>query len=200
MELDQPAMRPLPSLPYQYGEWRKAKVSIDYHVDVFRHYYSVPYQLVHERVWVRVSATTVEIFHHNRRVASHVRSFIVGAHTTLAEHMPDSHRRHQEWTPSRIVRWAENTGPATAGLMESIMRSRPHPEQGYRSCLGILRLGQRYGGERLEAASTRALAVQAFSFRSVESILKTGLDRQPLKPSSPVQRRWVKWLRFLGGS
>ncbi|MGI8609481.1 MAG: Mu transposase domain-containing protein [Candidatus Dormibacteria bacterium] len=157
---------------------------MDYHLDVFRHYYSVPYQLVGEHVDVRVSATTVEVFRNSRRVASHARSFIVGGHTTLAEHMPDSHRRHQEWTPGRIVRWAENTGPATAALVEGIMRSRPHPEQGFRSCLGIFQLGRRYGRERLEAASTRALAVQAYSYRSVESILRTGLDRQPQPPRS----------------
>ena len=185
-ELDKPAMRPLPDRPYQYGQWKRLKVSIDYHLDVFRHYYSVPYQLVGERVDVRVSATTVEVFRNSRRVASHARSFIVGGHTTLAEHMPDSHRRHQEWTPGRIVRWAENTGPATAALVEGIMRSRPHPEQGFRSCLGIFQLGRRYGRERLEAASTRALAVEAYSYRSVESILRTGLDREP-QPPRPVQ-------------
>ena len=186
-ELDRPAMRPLPLLAYEYGEWKQLTVSsLDYHIDVLRWYYSVPHQLVGEKVDVRISATTVEVFYRHRRVASHARSFIVGGHTTVDEHMPASHRRHAEWTPSRIVHWAESTGPATAGLVETIMRSRPHPEMGFRSCLGIMRLGQRYGDDRLEAASIRALAAEALSYRSLESILRTGLDRQP-PPEAPTQ-------------
>ena len=186
-ELERPALRPLPQRPYEYATWRVARVNIDYHVEVDRHYYSVPYQLVGAQVDVRLTAHTVELLHRGRRVASHLHSDQRGRHTTEGAHMPESHRRHLEWTPSRIVRWAAETGPQTALLVGGVMESRPHPEQGFRSCLGIMRLGTRYGAARLEAASTRALAIKAFSYRSVESILKTGLDREPL-PTAPAER------------
>jgi transposase len=186
-ELERPVLRPLPTHRYEFALWKRAKVNIDYHVEVDHHYYSVAYQLVGQVCDVRLSAATVEIFLRGRRVASHVRSFQRGRHTTDPAHMPESHRRHQEWTPGRIISWAEKTGPATAKLAQGILESRPHPEQGYRSCLGIVRLGDRYGAERVEAACQRALAVRAFSYRSVESILKTGLDRQPLPPDRPVR-------------
>ena len=140
----------------------------------------MPYQLVGQRVDVRTSAVAVEVFHSGRRVASHLRSLVPGRHSTDPAHMPDSHRRHAQWTPSRIIAWAEQTGPNTAALAKEIMAARTHPEQGYRSCLGIIRLGDRYGSERLEAACARALAARALSYRSVESILSHGLDPQPL--------------------
>ena len=184
-ELDRPAMRPLPPARYEYADWLKAKVNIDYHIEVDRHYYSVPYQLVGEVVEVRLTASTVEILRRHRRVASHLRSFRRGYHTTDPAHMPAAHRRHLEWTPSRIEKWAEKTGPSTAELVRGVMQSRPHPEQGFRSSLGILRLGKEFGEDRLEAASRRALAIQSFSFHSVHSILKTGLDKQPLPTSMP---------------
>ncbi|MGH9094940.1 MAG: IS21 family transposase [Acidimicrobiales bacterium] len=191
-QLERPVMRPLPATRYEYGAWRLGlKVNIDYHIDADRHYYSVPYQLVGQRVDVRSSAATVEIFHSAKRVASHLRSRAAGRHTTDPAHMPDSHRRHAEWTPSRIIEWARKTGPATASLCEAIMEARRHPEQGYRSCLGIIRLADRYGTERLEAAAARALAARALSYRSVESILSHGLDAQPLgeKPTPRAHRR-----------
>jgi transposase len=186
-QLERPALKPLPEDRYEFGLWKQAKISIDYHVEVDRHYYSVPYQLVGQLCDVRLSAATVEIFRRGRRVASHLRSYQRGRHTTDPAHMPDSHRRHQEWSPGRILRWAEKTGPATAQLAQGILESRPHPEQGFRSCLGILRLGERFGAERVEAACQRALAVRAFSYRSVESILKSGLDRQPLPAQRPFR-------------
>ncbi|MHB1535295.1 MAG: IS21 family transposase [Acidimicrobiales bacterium] len=184
-EIDRPALRALPADRYEFALWRKAKVSIDYHIEVRseRHYYSVPYRLVGEVVDLRLSGGTVEVFHRNRRVASHVRKFTPG-YSTDAAHMPESHRRHAAWTPSRIISWAAQTGPATAKLTEAIMTARRHPEQGFRSCLGIVRLGGRYGEERLEAAAQRALAARAYSYRSVESILRAGLDRQALPDKS----------------
>jgi len=185
-ELDRPALRPLPAHRYEYAEWLGAKVHIDYHVEVDRHWYSVPYQLVGRHLDIRVTAGVVEVLHRGRRVASHPRSPKRGSFTTVHAHMPEAHRRHAEWTPGRIVAWAERTGPATAGLVAAIMASRPHPEQGFRSCLGIMRLGRRYGEGRLEAAAARALAIGAHSYRSVESILKAGLDRQPLPGAEPV--------------
>ena len=187
-ELDQPALRPLPATRYEFALWHKAKVNIDYHIEIRadRHFYSVPYRLVHESVDVRVSASVVEVFFRHRRVASHVRSYSPGF-TTDPAHMPESHRRHAEWTPSRIVNWARQTGPATAKLTEQIMAARPHPEQGFRSCLGIMRLGERFGHDRLEAACERALSARAFTYKSIESILKKGLDRQPLAPEIQVR-------------
>jgi hypothetical protein len=143
------------------------------HVELDRHYYSVPYQLVGERVDVRASARTIEVFARGRRVASHPRSSAIGRHTTETAHMPETHRRHLEWTPGRLVAWGEQTGPATGALVAAILASRPHPEQGFRSCLGIFRLGRRHGEARLEAAAGRALAAGAISYRSVDSSMRT---------------------------
>jgi transposase len=182
--LDRPALKPLPGARFTYGVWKRARVNIDYHIEVDHHYYSVPHRLIHERVEARVTATTVEVVHRGQRVASHARSYERGRHTTSAEHMPKAHRRHAEWTPSRIAHWASTVGPKTEELVRAIMAERRHPEQGYRSCLGILRLGKRYGEVRLEAACRRALVVRARSYRHVESILRHGLDRQP-DPTSP---------------
>jgi transposase len=179
-DLERPALRPLPAQPFEYGIWRRAKVNIDYHVELDHHYYSVPYGLVGETADARLSAATVEIFVRGRRVASHPRSHARYRATTLAAHRPESHRRHLEWTPGRLVAWGEQAGPATGRLVAELMARKPHPEQGYRSCLGILRLGRRYGGARLEAACARALAIGAPTYRSVESILRTGLDARPL--------------------
>lgn len=186
-ELDRPALRPLPPVPYEYATWKQAKVSIDYHVELDRHYYSVPYALTGERVDIRASARTIEVFARGRRVASHLRSAAAGRHTTESAHMPESHRRHLEWTPGRLVAWGEQTGPATGALVSAILHSRPHPEQGFRSCLGIFRLGRRHGEARLEAACARALTVGALSYRSVDSILKGGLDQAPLPEPPPVR-------------
>jgi transposase len=184
-QLDRPAMRPLPATRYEFATWTRAKVNIDYHIDRDRHYYSVPYQLVGQRVDVRLTEHTVEVFARGQRVASHRRSHLKGRHTTDPAHMPASHRAHLAWTPSRLIRWAERIGPATGELVALILDSRPHPEQGYRSCLGILRLARRYNDQRLEAACRRALVIGARSYRSVDSILSHGLDRAPLPGAGP---------------
>jgi len=180
LQLDRPALKPLPAERFVYAEWKHARVNVDYHVELEGHYYSVPHALVHERVELRYTGQTVEVYHRGGRVASHVRSNARGKHTTIPEHMPKAHQKHLEWTPSRLIRWGETIGPETRRLVEAILADRPHPEQGYRSCLGILRLARHYGAERLEAASKRALAIRARSYRDVASILKTGLDRVPL--------------------
>jgi transposase len=186
-DLERPVMAPLPANRYEFATWLLGvKVNIDYHVEFDRHYYSVPYQLVGQRVELRATGHTVEMFASARRVAAHLRSYRPGGHTTDPAHMSESHRRHAEWTPSRIVAWAAQTGPATAALAKAILESRRYPEQGYRPCLGIIRLGGRYGTERVEAAATRALAARALTYRSVESILRHGLDSQPL--THPPQR------------
>ena len=185
--LDQPALRPLPAERYQYGDWETHRVNIDYHVAFDDHWYSVPYPLVQQEVEVRATAATVEIFHRGIRVASHARSHVRYRATTVTEHRPKSHQRYLEWTPSRLVDWAAKIGPATAGVFEKIMASKPHPEQGYRSCLGMLRLGKEYSPTRLEAACRRALALHACSYPSVKSILKCNLDGLPIEPGTPPQ-------------
>jgi transposase len=183
--LDRPALRPLPAEPFVYGEWAVARVNIDYHVEIHRHYYSVPYTLIHEVMDARVSAATVELFHRGQRVAAHRRDDTPGRHTTNPAHMPKAHQHHLEWTPSRLIQWAETIGSQTAALVAAILADRPHPEQGYRSCLGLLRLSRRDGAARLEAACARALTVGVRSYRHVDSILKHGLDRLP--PPEPVE-------------
>jgi transposase len=183
--LDRPVLSPLPATPYVFATWKKARVSIDYHIEVERRYYSVPYQLVKHEVEVRLAERTVEVFHRSRRVASHRRAATVGHYTTVNEHMPRPHREYAEWTPQRLVGWAQKTGPATGELIAHILTSRRHPQQGFRSCLGILRLGKSYGDQRLEAACRRALRIGAASYKSIESILKHKLDQQPLPDKQP---------------
>jgi transposase len=176
--LDRPALRPLPATPYEYAEWKKATAGIDYHVEIERHYYSVPYQLAGRKLDVRMTSTVIEVFQKGARVASHCRSYLKGRHTTVPEHMPPSHRAYLSWTPERILRWAAKTGPSAARLAEAIMEAKAHPQQGFRAILGILRLAKSYGDERVDTACARALALNALSYRSVESILKNSLDRR----------------------
>jgi transposase len=183
--LEKPVLKPLPVNRFVFAEWKTARVNIDYHIEVDHHYYSVPYQLIHQKVEIRLTDTTVEVFLKGNRVASHLRSYTPGKYTTLSEHMPKSHQKHLEWTPSRLIHWAGTIGPQTQKLLAFILENRPHPEQGYRSCLGVLRLKERYTPERLEAACARALAFKAYSYKNVESILKKGLDQQPLATPSP---------------
>ena len=184
-QLDRPALRPLPAERYVFAEWKKARVNIDYHVEVERHYYSVPHALVGRQLDVRLTATTVECLYRGQRVASHVRSSLRGRHTTAEEHMPEKHRKMGQWSPERFTRWATTIGPHTATLIETVLRSRRHPQQAFRSCLGILRLANSYGEDRLEAAAARAVALGAHSYRSVESILKHRLDQ---RPSEQIER------------
>lgn len=179
--LDRPAMRPLPPTPYVYAEWKGVRAAFDYHVDVDGHYYSVPHALVGCELWARFSAATVEVFHRSVRVASHVRSYQRGVHTTLAEHMPRSHRAHAEWSPARLLHWGASIGVNTGAVVEHLLKSKPHPEQGYRTCLGLLSLARQYGQGRLEAASALAIKLRSPTRKSVLSILKTGRDqRQPV--------------------
>jgi transposase len=179
--LDKPALSPLPAERFDLSEWSKARVNLDYHVVFDRNYYSVPYQLVRESVEVRSTPATVEIFHKGKRVASHLRNRGDGQTVTNPEHRPRSHQEHMSWTPSRIVSWAQSIGPNTARMVERLMQDKPHPEMGYRACLGVIRLAKRYSNARLEAATRRALLTGACRYRSVESILKNSLDRQPME-------------------
>ena len=186
--LDKTALQALPGARYDFGLWRTARVNIDYHVEFERHYYSVPYRLTGETVEPRATAATLEIFHQGTRIASHARSGLPYRATTVAAHRPQSHRRHLEWAPSRSVEWAQTVGPCTAELFDKIIAAKPHPEMGFRSCLGILRLSSIYSPERVEAAARRAVKWKACSYRSLKSMLERGLDRvadEPLPPSLP---------------
>src|SRR3954447_4779800 len=176
-ELDRPHLKPLPAAPYAYAEWRLRRVGIDYHVEVEAHFYSVPYRFARSEVEVRLTSRTVEIFLKGERIAVHMRSSGNGKHTTAADHMPSSHRRYADWTIGRIRRDAALIGSATAALCDLILEQRPHPEQGFRSCLGILRLARPFGITRLEAAATRAIEIGALTYGSVRSILDHKLDR-----------------------
>ena len=184
-KIEKPALMKLPDNPYLFAEWKKATVNIDYHIEVNGHYYSVPCSLIHEKLDVRYTSKIVDIFFKSNLVASHVRNDMKGRHTTVNDHMPKSHQACMEWTPSRIINWAKTIGPSVADVVETILNSRAYPEQGYRSCLGILRLARRYSDGRLESASKRAIAIRGFSYKSVESILKTGLDLKEVIVSRP---------------
>ena len=177
-ELDRPQLKPLPAEPYVFAEWRARRVGIDYHVDVDGHYYSVPHRLARQQVEVRLTARTLEVFFKGERIAVHMRGGGKGKHTTIPEHMPSSHRRYADWTIERIQDEAARIGPATALLCDLVLQHRPHPEQGFRACLGILRLIRPYGTERLEAAASRALEIGARTYGSVKSILENNLDRR----------------------
>lgn len=177
--LDAPALRPLPASRYAIGRWKTVKVNIDYHVEFEGHYYSVPHRLVGAKLDVRVTGNLLECFASNQRVAGHAVSAVRGDFTTVAEHMPASHRAHREWTPAKLVAWGQRIGVSTAAVVTWQLERRPHPEQGYRACLGLLALVRKYSAERLEAACTRAMAIRAPTLRSVTNILKCGLDRQP---------------------
>jgi len=195
-KLDRPALKSLPLIPFPYAEWKKAKVNVDCHIELEGHYYSAPYQLAGKRLDVRYSARIVEIFHRGKRVASHKRNFKKGLHTTIDEHMPRAHREYLKWTPERLLNWAAKTGPACDSLARAIMNSRAHPQQGFRSVLGIMRLGKTYGDERLESACQKALEIKAKSLKSVKSILKNGLDKkvqtQSSQPMLPINHHNIR--------
>ena len=184
--LDKPQLKALPITPFVISTWLEATVNIDYHAAVEKHYYSVPYNYIHQRLQVRLTDTTVEFFDKSVRVAAHVRSFQCGKFTTVPEHRPKSHQRYLEWTPGRIIDWAKKIGPNCALAVQQVIASRPHPEQGFRSCLGIIRLAKTHGDPRVEAACLRALHFGAVSYRSIESILAKRLDQQPLESELPL--------------
>ncbi|MGH8632894.1 MAG: IS21 family transposase [Burkholderiales bacterium] len=185
--LDRPALRPLPATRYEVARFKPVRVNIDYHVEIERHYYSVPHALVRQGLEARITRQTVELLHRGRRVASHALSTKRGGYTTAPEHMPASHRAHAEWTPGRLLNWAARIGPAVAALVKHLLETKPHPEQGYRACLGLLAAARKYGDARLAAACERALAIGSPTRRSVLSILAAGLDQKPL---STEQAEW----------
>lgn len=184
-EVDRPALKPLPAEPYVFAEWRARRVGIDYHVDVNKHYYSVPHRFARAEVEVRLTGRSVEVFARGERIAVHLRSSGNGKHTTVQEHMPSSHRRYANWTLDRIRTDAAAIGPSTAALCDLILEHRPHPEQGFRACLGIVRLVKPFGNARVEAAATRALDIGAMTYGSVRSILDNNLDRHSAGQRGP---------------
>jgi transposase len=198
--MDRPALNPLPSQAYQFAEWKKATVNVDYHIEVDRHYYSVPNTLMKKKIDVSITNNTIESFYKSKRVASHIRSHHKGRHSTVKEHMPKSHQKWAEWTPQRFIRWAAKIGPHTQSLIENVLNSRAHPQQGFRSCLGILRLAKSYGNDRLEAACRRAVDIGGTSYRSVQSILKHNLDQKPLpdqsSKSQPIEHINIRGARY----
>lgn len=177
--IDRPALKPLPKDNYEYAEWRKVKPGIDYHVEVAKRFYSVPHALVGQTLDLRLTATTLEVMHKGQRVAAHPRHG-QGRFSTLTEHMPKSHQAHRDWSPGRFMHWASDIGPCTAQVVKQQLEDRPHPEHGYRACLGLLNLSRRYDKGRLEKACERALLIRSASYKSIVSILKKGLDKQSL--------------------
>lgn len=185
-EEERKALLPLNVNRFEFASWKKAKVNIDYHVEFDTNYYSVPYRLVGEEVEVRATRSAVEILHKGRRVAAHVRSYERRKYVTDPDHMPVRHREHLQWTPSKLIQWGHSVGPKVGELVELTLNSRPHPEHGYRACLGLKRLAKSHGHERLNAACERALAMRSTRLRTVEEILKSGMDRVAPKEPAPA--------------
>ena len=186
--LDKPALKSLPHEPYVYAEWKKCRAGLDYHVDIGHRYYSVPHQLMRQELWARVTPRTVEVYHKGQRVAAHQRTSGNRQHSTIRDHMPANHRFRTDWTPERIRTQAARVGPNVETFVEMVMRKRRHPEQGYRTCMGVLRLAKTFGPERLDAACERALHINSYTYQSLHSILKNGLDRQRRKPTTPSRQ------------
>ena len=177
--VEKPALRSLPASDYEFAEWRLARVNIDYHIEAANYYYSVPHALIHTQVDVRITSRTIEVFHRGKRVAAHQRRYGGPRHGTDPEHMPSAHRRYAAWTPERFRQWARTIGPNTEGWVIAVLASRPHPEHGFRTCLGAMRLFRGVDQARAEAVAARALAIGALAAKSVASILNNNLDRAP---------------------
>jgi transposase len=200
LELDQPALRPLPRQRYVFATWKQVRPHVDYHVTIDQHHYSVPYQLVGEQLDARISSSTIEIYHRSKRVASHARSHRKGGFTTVREHMPPAHQAQLGMNSEQLLRRAERIGPHAKALVHGIIRTRAHPEQAYRSCLGVLRLGATHGNERREAASHRAVQLGSYAYKSVDAILKHGLDQQPLDTQTPAALPKTRHENVRGGA
>jgi transposase len=185
-QLDRPALRPLPLRRHEIGLWSHARVSVDYHISVSDRFYSVPYRLLKLQVDARTSGDVVEIFHKGERVASHIRVSQKYGYSTQNEHMPETHKTYADWTPERVLAWLQQTGEATRSVGEAILASRPHPQQGFRACFGLVRLSAQFGIGRVEAASRKAIAISSPSYTSVKAILKNNMDRLPDMPAEPA--------------
>lgn len=184
---EKPALKTLPATRYSFAQWKTVRAGIDYHVTFEKHHYSIPHQYLKKTIELRVTHSTIECFYEGLRIALHHRAYKPG-HTTILEHMPTAHKAYAQWTPERLKKWALNTGPYTQALIEELISIHKIPEQSFRSCLGILRLGERYGAQRLENAARRGLTLGAIRYKNIESILRSGLDNQPL-PSSDFEAK-----------
>jgi len=186
-EIDRLKLGELPDQPYVFARWKRCRVAPDYHVEIDGHWYSTPYRLIRELVDVRIADKTVEVFHKGQRIASHARAPNRRGHTTIADHMPSAHRRYGKWTPGGLIAAGEKIGPSTAAFFQVVIEARPHPEQGFRTCLGILSLARSYDNARVDAACRRGILIKARSVASIRSILKSGLDRAFLDETSDHQ-------------
>ena len=195
--IERPELLPLPPQRFEVASWKKAKANIDYHIELDGCHYSVPHRHRGDELTVRYTDFDVEIFHRNKRVAVHRRLHKKRSFSTVKEHMPSAHRWYSDWSPSRMIRWAGRTGPRCADLCKKMLDSREHPEHAYRSCLGVMKLGEKYSRERLEKACERAMEIGGLSYRSVKSILDKGLDRIPLEEGRDVPE--VKHENIRGG-
>jgi transposase len=185
-EIDLPALRPLPDQRYVFADWKKARVNLDYHIEIDRHYYSVPFSLIKKEVNVRITARIIEVFYKGQRAASHMRLSRPGEYSTSPEHMPEAHQEYAAWTPEKFAHWAREIGGATATAVEQMLERHAIPEQGFRACMGVMRLGDKYGAERLEAACTRILAAGCPTYRRIHEILKKGMDAIPAPSGQPA--------------
>jgi transposase len=187
LELDKPALMALPTVPYEFAEWKTVKVNINYHIQFDEHFYAVHFSHVHKSLEARATATVVELFLKGERIASHRRSYQKGKYTTPPEYMPESHRAMAKWPPSRMIAWAQSIGPSVGLLVEKILSTSKHPEQRYNSAMGLIRLGKKYGDERVEKASQRALELGSFSYRFVADMLKNNMDKLIANPEKNKQ-------------
>jgi transposase len=183
-ELDKPALKTLPKTRYEFAAWNKAKLQINYHIRVEDHFYSAPYQLIRKELWCRATAETIEIFNQGMRVASHRRSFAKFKYTTDKAHMPLAHRSVAEWTPERITRWAAQIGPKTSFVVDHIMKTKAHPEQGFNAALGVIRLAERFTSARLEKACSRASEIESISYRTIKTMLENRMESVGLSTSA----------------
>jgi len=200
IEVDRPALKPLPATRYVYALWKRVRPHVDYHVTLDQHHYSVPHQLAKKNLDARVTATTIEVFHKSIRVASHARSNRRGGFTTVREHMPPAHQAQAGVTRESLLAWADQIGPNTTQFIDGVLASRTHPQQAYKSCLGVLRRGKTYGDTRLEAACRRAVTLGSFSYKSIDAILKNRLDEKPLDSEAPAALPKVQHENVRGGS
>jgi transposase len=195
--LDRPALQPLPPTPYEFCEWKKATVNIDYHVEFDKHYYSVHHSLIQSEVTLRATGQTVEILHRGERVASYARSYVRGRYTTDPTHRPESHRAHAEWSPERLTAWGASIAPSVGELVAALISDKPHPEQAYRACLGVIRLEKKFGKERLAQACAKALALRSPAYRTLKSMLERGQEAVPLPTRSEPRKALPEQLQLL---
>jgi hypothetical protein len=185
--IDRPVLKTLPETPYEFAEWKKVRLGIDYHIRFEDHFYSAPYQLAKEELWMRATHNAVELFFKGKRVTSHLRSFIQWGKSTEKEHMPSHHRAHAEWTPERITSWASTIGPLTARGIKQMIEKKDHPEQGYQSALGIISLSKKYGNQRVEKASRKALEIGSFCYRTLKTMLKNRMEEVGIEAEKKSQ-------------